>query len=67
MALGGQLMLVFHTGRRIGRHYRQPASYVSHDGVLLTPGRGRWTLNLKQGEPTRIRLRGRDISARPEE
>ena len=64
--LGGRLMLVFHTGRRTGRHYRQPVSYVSHDGVLLTPGGGRWTSNLNQGEPTRIRLRGRDISARPE-
>ena len=64
--LGGRLMLVFHTGRRTGRHYRQPVSYVSHDGVLLTPGGGRWTSNLKQGDPTRIRLRGRNISARPE-
>ena len=40
--------------------------YVSHDGVLLTPGGGRWTSNLKEGELTRIRLRGRDISSRPE-
>ena len=64
--LGSRLMLVFHTGRRTGRHYRQPVSYVAHDGALLTPGGGRWTLNLKEGEPTRIRLRGRDISARPE-
>lgn len=64
--LGRRLMLVFHTGRRTGRHFRQPVSYVAHDGVLLTPGGGRWTSNLKEGEPTRIRIRGRDRSVRPE-
>jgi hypothetical protein len=34
--------------------------------VLLTPGGGRWTLNLADGRPARIRLRGRDAPARPE-
>jgi hypothetical protein len=63
---GGRLVLVFHTGRRTGRRCRQPVSYVSLEGDLLTLGGGRWTANRKQGEPTRIRLRGRGISARPE-
>lgn len=64
--LGSRLMLVFHTGRRTGRHYRQPVSYVTHDGDLLTPGGGRWTRNLHAGEPTRLRLRGRDRWYRPD-
>lgn len=65
--LGRRLMLLDLVGRRTGRRYRQPVSYVA-DGatVLLTPGGGRWKHNLREGEPVRIRLRGRDRLARPE-
>src|SRR5579875_1135623 len=41
-------MLIHYTGRKTGRHYRQPVSYV------------------RDGGPARIRLRGRDVTARPE-
>jgi hypothetical protein len=64
--LGGRLMLVFLTGRKTGTHYRQPVSYVRYGTTLLTPGGGKWTLNLQDGRPVRIRLRGRDVHARPE-
>lgn len=64
--MGRRLMLVHHTGRKTGRHYRQPVSYVRDGATLLTPGGGRWTRNLRDGEPVRIRLRGHDIIARPE-
>jgi deazaflavin-dependent oxidoreductase (nitroreductase family) len=64
--LGSRLMLVHLTGRRSGRHYRQPVSYVRHGDALLTPGGGNWKLNLVDGPPVHIRLRGRDITARPE-
>ena len=64
--LGKRLMLVYLTGRKSGRHYRQPISYVRESETLLTPGGGRWKLNLVDGEPTHVRLRGRDISLRPE-
>ena len=64
--LGSRLMLVHLTGRRSGRHYRQPVSYVRHRGALLTPGGGNWKLNLVDGQPVHIRLRGHDITARPE-
>ena len=64
--LGNRLMLVYLTGRKSGRHYRQPISYVREGETLLTPGGGRWKLNLVGGEPTHVRLRGRDISLRPE-
>jgi deazaflavin-dependent oxidoreductase (nitroreductase family) len=63
--LSKRLMLVDHIGRRTGRRYRQPVSYVAHDGVLLTPGGGRWTRNLTD-RPVRLRLRGRDRMARAE-
>jgi F420H(2)-dependent quinone reductase len=64
--LGGNLMLISYTGRKSGRQYRQPVSYARDGDVLLTPGGGRWTLNMTDGRPVRIRLRGRDVTARPE-
>ena len=39
--LGKRLMLVYLTGRKSGRHYRQPISYVREGETLLTPGGGR--------------------------
>src|SRR5262249_6334262 len=63
---GGRLMLVFLTGRNTGKSYRQPVSYVRDGAVLLTPGGGNWKLNLADGRPERIRLRGTDVLARPE-
>ena len=64
--LSKRLMLVYLTGRRSGRSYRQPVSYVQDGGSLLTPGGGNWKLNLEPGRPERLRLDGRDVSARPE-
>ena len=64
--LSGNLMLISYTGRKSGKAYRQPVSYVRDGDVLLTPGGGRWTLNLADGSQARIRLRGRDEPARPE-
>jgi hypothetical protein len=32
----------------------------------MTPGGGNWKLNLQDGRPERIRLRGRDVLARPQ-
>ena len=59
-------MLLYLTGRRSGRSYRQPVSYVKAGDSLLTPGGGNWKLNLDSGRPERIRLNGRDVTARPD-
>ena len=64
--LSRNLMLVSYTGRKSGRSYRQPLSYARDGAELLTPGGGKWTLNIEGGRPVRIRLRGRDVPARPE-
>jgi hypothetical protein len=64
--LSNQLMLVYLTGRRTGKSYVQPVSYVRDGQSLLTPGGGRWKLNLRDGERVRARLRGRDTWLRPE-
>jgi hypothetical protein len=64
--LSKRLMLVYLTGRKTGRKYRQPVSYVRDGDTLLTPGGGNWKLNLVEGQPVPIRLAGRDVLARPE-
>jgi deazaflavin-dependent oxidoreductase (nitroreductase family) len=64
--LSGNLMLISYTGRKSGKAYRQPVSYARDGETLLTPGGGRWTLNLAGGRPVRIRLRGRDLPASAE-
>ena len=45
--LSKRLMLLYLTGRRSGRSYRQPVSYVRDGDSLLTPGGGNWKLNLE--------------------
>ncbi len=64
--LSSRLMLLYSTGRKTGKRYRQPISYVRDSGTLLTPGGGRWTRNLRDGEPVRLRVGGRVLTARPE-
>ncbi len=64
--LSRRLMVVTHVGRRTGRVYHQPVSYVRDGDTLLTPGGGRWTRNLDEGGPVELRVAGRRISARPE-
>ena len=65
--LSRQLMLLNVLGRKTGRLYRQPISYVPEaDDTLLTPGGGRWTRNLRPGQPVVIHLRGKDVEARAE-
>ena len=64
--LGKRLMLAYLTGRKTGRHYRQPISYVRDGETLLTPGGGRWKLNLVEGQSAHVRLRGRDVFLGPE-
>ena len=62
--LNANLMLIFYTGRKSGKAYRQPVSYVRDGDTLLTPGGGRWTLSLAGARAVRLRLRGRYITAR---
>jgi deazaflavin-dependent oxidoreductase (nitroreductase family) len=61
-----RLMLVHYTGRKSGKAYRQPVSYVEDGDTLLTPGGGNWKLNLSEDQPVRIHLNGRNVEARPE-
>jgi hypothetical protein len=62
--LSAGLMLICYTGVKSGKAYQQPVSYAPDGDTLLTPGGGRWTGNLRNGRPVRLRLRGRDVPAR---
>jgi hypothetical protein len=59
-------MLITFRGRKTGKRYVQPVSFVRDGDTLLTPGGGRWRLNLHDGAPVRLHLRGRDVIGRPE-
>jgi hypothetical protein len=61
--LSANLMLISYTGVKSGKAYRQPVSYARDGETLLTPGGGRWTLNLKGGRKVTLRLRGRTVPA----
>jgi hypothetical protein len=61
--MSANLMLVAYTGVKSGRAYLQPVSYARDGDTLLTPGGGRWTLNLKGGREVRLRLRGKTVAA----
>ncbi|HEY2508827.1 MAG TPA: nitroreductase/quinone reductase family protein [Streptosporangiaceae bacterium] len=63
---GRNLMLAYVIGRKTGKTYRQPVSYVRDGDTLLTPGGGKWKLNLVSDVPVRLRVRGKDLTATPE-
>ena len=64
--LSKALMLLSFSGRKTGKAYRQPVSYAQDGDTLLTPGGGRWKLNLREDQPIEVRLRGRSVLLRPE-
>src|SRR4030088_3229905 len=55
--MSGQLMLLSFTGRRTGRSFTTPVSYVREGTNLLVPGGGAWWKNLTGGT-ARVRLQG---------
>jgi hypothetical protein len=63
--LNAKLMLLSFKGRKTGRAYLQPVSYVRDGDTLLTPAGGKWKLNLSEGEPIRVWLRGVKTWASP--
>jgi deazaflavin-dependent oxidoreductase (nitroreductase family) len=64
--LSKRLMLIELTGRKSGRVYKQPVSYVRDGNTLLTPGGGNWKLNLTENKPVRLHLNGKWVAAEPE-
>ena len=65
VVMSRRLLLVAFTGRKTGRSYMTPVSYVLDGERLLVPGGGAWWKNLR-GAPVRVRLRGAWRSVTPE-
>ena len=55
--MSGRLIRLSFTGRRTGRSYTTPVSYVREGTDLLVPGGGAWWKNLTSGT-ARVRLQG---------
>lgn len=65
--MSDRLLLITFTGRKSGRAYTTPVSYFgADDGSLIIAGGAPWWKNLQNGEPVRLRLRGKESLARPE-
>jgi hypothetical protein len=66
--LSGNMMVVTYTGRRSGKTYHLPVSYLRVRETLLTISykRRTWWRNLRSGAPVTIRLQGKDINGRAE-
>jgi deazaflavin-dependent oxidoreductase (nitroreductase family) len=62
--LSRRLMLLSFTGRKTGRAYTIPVSYVQQGDTLLVPGGGAWERNLETGRSVRVMLRGVERAAR---
>ena len=56
--LSGRLMVLTFQGRRSGRSFSLPVSYVVADGGLLVPGGGFWKRNFEGGREAQASLRG---------
>jgi deazaflavin-dependent oxidoreductase (nitroreductase family) len=57
--LSRRFLLLSFRGRKTGRWYQLPLSYVRRDGeVIMTTDSG-WWRNLRGGGPVQLRLRGR--------
>lgn len=60
--MSGSVLLLTFEGRRSGRSYTTPVSYIRDgEGVLLVGARDHsWWKNLRGGAPVRLRIGGRD-------
>jgi len=61
-----RLILLSYVGRKTGRSYTIPVSYVEQGDALLIPAGGSWKKNLENGVDVLIWLRGREWRANPE-
>ncbi|MGW4356466.1 nitroreductase/quinone reductase family protein [Nocardia sp. NPDC004582] len=61
--VSGKLLIITVIGRKSGREYANPVAYVAHDGTLLIGTAAKWRRNLRPGEPVRVTLGRRELTA----
>ena len=66
--LSGNMMVINYTGRKSGKAYRLPVSYLRLDDTLLTTSfkNRTWWRNLRGGASVTVHLQGKDVFARAE-
>src|SRR5262249_51790835 len=64
--LSGSLILITYRGRKSGKSYTHPIFYFECDtDELLACTRGRWWLNVRDGKPFRMLVKGQELEAIP--
>ena len=65
VVISHQVLVLHFVGRRSGRRYQIPVSYLQHDGALLcmTARSGLWWRNLQGEVPVQVTLRGQVLAA----
>ena len=66
--MSGDVMLLIVTGRKSGKHYTMPVSYL-RDGETLrcfTARAGTWWRNLRGGADVRVLVQGAELAGRAE-
>jgi deazaflavin-dependent oxidoreductase (nitroreductase family) len=57
--IGGRLVTLYVVGRKSGRRYAVPVSYLAQGDDLLIGTSFGWARNLRTGEPVAFRLKGK--------
>ena len=60
------LLLFTFTGRKSGKSYTTPVSYMQQDGYVTILTHANWWKNLCGGAPVSLRLRGRELQGMAE-
>ena len=59
--ISGSIMLITFTGRKTGRTYTTPVSYLQEGNQVTMFTRASWWRNLQAGARVTLRVRGRDV------
>src|SRR5438034_11777581 len=57
--IGSRLATLYVAGRKSGRRYPVPVSYLAHGDDLLIGTSSGWARNLREGEPVAIRFKAK--------
>ena len=60
-SLSKSVMLITFTGRKSGRVYTTPVSYVRDGNKVTAFTHSPWVCNLRDGAPVTLRLQGQDV------
>jgi len=59
--MSGNVLLITFTGRKTGRRYTTPLSYMQEADTVYCLTDARWAANLVGGATVTLRLRGQDV------